>query len=336
MGRYVARRLIQFIPVILGTMFLLHLLSVTTIQIVGDPVRALFGENAPPDEVIQQLQVQYNLDDPCLEGTPVRNPCFGLFADRMGQYVQGDFGVDFRGRAVTELFTERIGVTLRLTLIALLFETLVGITMGVLAGLRKDKFFDNAVRVFTSVLVAFPTFVFGSLMLLLLGLQFGLFLRESTWAPEWLGQMFQVGYNLDYPWLSLFLPGIVLGAFSLAAIARLTRTSLIENLRSDYVRTARAKGLTTYRTIGIHTLRNSMIPVVTYIGIDIGILLGGALVTEGIFNVPGIGQLVFISVQANDTPVIIGVATILTIVFLVANLIVDILYAALDPRIRYE
>jgi len=254
----------------------------------------------------------------------------------MGQYVQGDFGVDFRGRAVTELFTERIGVTLRLTLIALLFETLVGITMGVLAGLRKDKFFDNAVRVFTSVLVAFPTFVFGSLMLLLLGLQFGLFLRESTWAPEWLGQMFQVGYNPEYPWLSLFLPGIVLGAFSLAAVARLTRTSLIENLRSDYVRTARAKGLTTYRTIGIHTLRNSMIPVVTYIGIDIGILLGGALVTEGIFNVPGIGQLVFISVQANDTPVIIGVATILTIVFLVANLIVDILYAALDPRIRYE
>ncbi len=334
MGRYVARRLIQFLPVIIGTLFLLHLLSVLTIQIVGDPVRALFGENAPPDEVIEQLRVQYNLDDECLRQTA--NPCITLFAERMGQYIQGDFGVNFRGRPVTDLFLERIGVTLRLTAIAIIFETVVGILMGMLAGLRKDKFFDNFVRVFTSVLVAFPTFVFGSLALLLLGLQLGLYLRGSDWAPEWLGQMFQVGYDRDYPWLSLLLPGLVLGAFSLAAVARLTRTSLIENLRSDYVRTAKAKGLTTSRTIGIHTLRNSLIPVVTYIGIDIGVLLGGALVTEGIFNVPGIGQLIFISVQANDTPVIIGVATILVIVFLVANLIVDILYAALDPRIRYE
>ena len=334
MGRYIARRLIQFIPVIIGTLFLLHLLSVLTIQIVGDPVRALFGENAPPAEVIAQLQARYGLDDPCLDTTG--NPCFGLFFDRMGQYAQGDFGVDFRQRPVTELFMERIGVTLRLTAIAILFETTVGIALGVAAGLRKDKFIDNAVRVLTSLLVAFPTFVFGALVSLLVGLKFGLYLRNSSWAPEWLGEMFQVGYNPDYPWLSLFLPGMVLGAFSLAAVARLTRTSLIENLRSDYVRTARAKGLTTGRTIGIHTLRNSLIPVVTYIGIDIGILLGGALVTEGIFNVPGIGQLVFISVQANDTPVIIGVATILTIVFLVANLVVDVLYAALDPRIRYE
>jgi len=334
MGRYIARRLIQFIPVIIGTMFLLHLLSVLTIQFVGDPVRALFGENAPPPEVIATLQARYGLDDPCLDQTG--NPCIGLFFDRMGQYAQGDFGVNFRERPVTELVGERIGVTLRLTVIAILFETGVGILIGVLAGLRKDKVVDNLVRVLTSVLVAFPTFVFGTLMLLLLGLKVGLPLRQSEWAPEWLGQMFQIGYNADYPWLSLFLPGMCLGAFSLAAVARLTRTSLIENLRSDYVRTARAKGLTTGRIIGIHTLRNSLIPVVTYIGIDVGVLLGGALVTEGIFNVPGIGQLVLISVSANDTPVIIGVATILVIVFLVANLVVDILYAALDPRIRYE
>jgi peptide/nickel transport system permease protein/oligopeptide transport system permease protein len=334
MGRYIARRLIQFIPVIIGTLFLLHLLSVLTIQIVGDPVRALFGENAPPDEVIAALQARYGLDDPCLDTTG--NPCFGLFFDRMGQYAQGDFGVNFRERPVTELFMERIGVTLRLTALAIVFESVIGITMGVLAGLKKDKFVDNLVRVLTSVLVAFPTFVFGTLMLLFLGLQFGLYLRESDWAPEWLGQMFQIGYNPDYPWLSLFLPAMVLGAFSLAAVARLTRTSLIENLRSDYVRTARAKGLTTRRTIGIHTLRNSLIPVVTFIGIDIGGLIAGALITEGIFNVPGIGQLIFLSVQANDTPVIIGVVTILVVVFLVANLVVDILYAALDPRIRYE
>jgi len=334
MGRYVARRIIQFIPTILGTLFLLHLLSILTIQIVGDPVRALFGENAPPQEVILQLQAQYGLDDPCLEQTG--NPCLGLFVDRIGQYAQGDFGVDFRQQPVWDQFVQRMPITARMAIIALVFEATVGIFLGMLAGLRKDKFIDNFVRVSTVLLIAFPVFVLGSLVLLIFGLKVGLYLRESSWAPEWLGQMFQIGYNPDYPWLSLTLPGLVLGAFSLAAIARLTRTSLIENLRSDYVRTARAKGLTTRRTIGIHTLRNSLIPVVTFIGVDIGFLLGGSIVTEGIFNVPGVGLLTFQAIERNDTPIIIGVVTILSIVFLVANLLVDILYAALDPRIRYE
>ncbi len=334
MGRYVARRLIQFIPVILGTLFLLHFLTTVSIQVVGDPVRALFGENAPPPAVIEQMQIQYGLDDPCLKQTG--NPCVGMFVDRLGQYVQGDFGTNYRGRPVTELFRERVGITLRMQGIALFFEIGVGIFIGVLAGLRKDKIIDNLVRITTSVLIAVPVFVAGSLALLFVGLKVGLPIRNSDWAPEWLGQMLQVGYNPDYPWLSLVLPGLVLGSFSLAAIARLTRTSLIENLRSDYVRTARAKGLTTRRVVGIHTLRNSLIPVVTYIGIDIGLLLGGSLVTEGIFNVPGVGQLTFNAIKQNDTPVILGVVTVLTIVFLVSSLLVDILYAALDPRIRYE
>lgn len=334
MGRYVARRLIQFIPVIFGTLFLLHILGILTIQVVGDPVRALFGEQAPPDAVLDQLRADYNLDDPCLKQRG--NPCLGLFVDRLGQYVQGDFGINFRGREVTTLFVERFPVTVRLTVIALVFETVVGIFLGAMAGLRKDKFIDNFVRFSTVLLIAFPVFVFGTLAQLFIGLQLGLEIRQSTWAPEWLGQMLNVIYDRDYPWLSLVLPGVVLGSFSLAAIARLTRTSLIENLRSDYVRTARAKGLTKSRVVGVHTLRNSLIPVITYIGIDIGLLLGGALVTEGIFNIPGVGQLVYLAIEANDTPVILGVVTILVLVFLLANLIVDILYAALDPRIRYE
>ena len=335
MGRYIARRLVQAIPVILGTLFLLHLLSVLSIQFVGDPVRALFGENAPPDAVIQQIRAQNNLDDACLEDN--LNPCFGLFLDRIGSYAQGDFGVNLRQqRPVTELFLEAAPVTLRLTTIALVIETVFGIFIGVLAGLRKDKIVDNLVRFSTVLLIAFPTFVFGTLALLLVGLKLGLYLRDSTWAPDWLGEMFQIGYNPDYPWLSLVLPGLVLASFSLAAIARLTRTSLIENLRSDYVRTARAKGLTTSRAVGIHTLRNSLIPVITYIGIDVGLLMGGAIVTEGIFNVPGHRPARFQSIKLNDTAVILGVVTILVIVFLLANLVVDILYAALDPRIRYE
>jgi len=334
MGRYVARRLLQFIPVILGTLLLLHFLSVLTIQVVGDPVRALFGENAPPPEVIAALQADYGLDNPCLDQTG--NPCFGMYFERLGQYFQGDFGINFRQRPVADLFLERFPVTVRLTVIALIFETIVGIILGVLAGLRKDKVIDNLVRFSTVLLIAFPVFVFGTLAQLFLGLKLGLELRQSGWAPQWFAEMFTVTYNAEFPWLSLVLPGVVLGSFSLAAIARLTRTSIIENLRSDYVRTARAKGLGPGRTVGVHTLRNSLIPVVTYIGIDIGLLLGGALVTEGIFNIPGVGQLVFQSIQSNDIPVVLGVVTILTIVFLVANLLVDILYAALDPRIRYE
>ena len=334
MGTYVARRLVQFIPVILGTLFLLHILGILTVQLVGDPVRALFGENAPPDAILNQMRADYNLDDPCLQQPG--NPCIGLFVDRLGQYAQGDFGINFRGRSVAELFVQRFPVTVRLTLLALVFETFLGIFLGVLSGLRKDKFFDNFVRFSTVLLIAFPIFVLGTLLQLFVGLKFGLWLRNSSWAPDWLGQMFNVGYAPDYPWLSLVLPGIVLGGTSLAVIARLTRTSLIENLRADYVRTARAKGLSSARTIGVHTLRNSLIPVVTYIGIDVGALLGGAIVTESIFNVPGIGLLTFQAVQQNDSPVILGVVTILVLVFLTANLLVDILYAALDPRIRYE
>jgi peptide/nickel transport system permease protein/oligopeptide transport system permease protein len=259
-----------------------------------------------------------------------------MFLDRLGQYASGDFGINFRGRPVAELFIERFPVTVRLTIIALAFEIFIGIFLGILAGLRKDKFIDNLVRFSTVILIAIPVFVMGTLAQLFVGLQLGLYLRNSDWAPAWLGQMLNVGYDQDFPWLSLVLPGFVLGSLSLAAIARLTRTSLIENLRSDYVRTARAKGLATSRVVGIHTLRNSLIPVVTYIGIDIGFLLGGSLVTEGIFNIPGVGQLVFLAIQSNDAPVVLGVVTILTLIFLISNLVVDVLYAALDPRIRYE
>jgi ABC-type dipeptide/oligopeptide/nickel transport system permease component len=335
MGRYLARRLLQFIPVVLGTMFLLHYITTLGIQFSGDPVRALFGDNPPPEAVLNAIRDRYGLDNPCLQRPG--SPCLALFVDRIGQYLQGDFGTSvlFADRPITALVAERIPITLRLTLIAIVFETVVGIFIGVAAALRKDKFVDNSVRIVTTLLVATPTFVFGVLVQV-----FGaLALREwliSQQAPIWMSDMFSPVYNVDNPWLSLVVPGMVLGAFSLASVARLTRTSLIENLRADYVRTARAKGMPGRRTVGVHALRNSLIPVVTYIGIDIGVLMGGALVTETIFSIPGIGQLVLLAVQGQDALVIIGVVTLLVLVFLVANLIVDVLYAVLDPRIRYD
>ena len=136
--------------------------------------------------------------------------------------------------------------------------------------------------------------------------------------------------------MSLMLPAFVLASLSLAYIARLSRTSLVENLRADYVRTAKAKGLSSRRVIGIHTLRNSLIPVVTYLAVDLGALMGGAIITETIFNLPGLGRAVFDATRAQEGTVVVGIATFLVIVYMIANLLVDVLYGVLDPRIRYE
>jgi peptide/nickel transport system permease protein/oligopeptide transport system permease protein len=334
MGRYLARRLLQFIPVVLGALFLLHYLGVLSIQLTGDPIRALFGDNAPPDAVLEAMRTRFGLDNACLEQTG--NPCIDIFVSRLGQYLQLDFGINFRGREILELVGERWPVTLRLTAIAIVFETVLGVFIGILAGLRKDKFVDNAVRVSTTVLVAFPTFVIAVLVQVFVALAFGDWLAEQGFTSEWVDAIFTPIYLPDYPWLSLVIPGMVLAAFSLAAIARLTRTSLIENLGADYVRTARAKGMAPRRVIGVHTLRNSLIPVVTYIGIDIGTLMGGAIITERVFNIPGVGGLIYTSLSQQDSTVVIAVVTMLVLVFLIANLIVDVLYAVLDPRIRYE
>jgi len=334
MGRYVARRLLQFIPVVLGTMFLLHYITTLGIQFTGDPIRALFGDQRPPESVLNSMRERYGLDNSCLQQKG--NPCIGMFIDRVGQFLQGDFGqsIIFRRPVIDEVM-DRAPITIRLTAIAIVFETVIGITIGVMAALRKDKFVDNGVRIVTTLLISTPIFVFGVLVQVFGALKLRLWLQGQG-APSWMSDMFSPVYLVDNPWLSLIVPGMVLGAVSLASIARLTRTSLIENLRADYVRTARAKGLAPRRTVGVHALRNSLIPVVTYIGIDIGTLMGGALITETIFSIPGIGQGVYLAVQAQDALTVIGVTTLLVLVFLVANLIVDLLYAVLDPRIRYD
>lgn len=333
MGRYVARRLLQFVPVLIGTLFLVHYLTALGIQINGDPIRAMFGPKEPPESTLRFMQEKYHLNDPCLQQPG--NPCFGMFFSTIGRYLQGDFGTNFNMQPVTKLLSQAWPVTVRLAIIAVIFETVMGIIAGTIAGLRKDKFADNTIRISTVFLVSFPSFVLGVLVQIFAGRYIRQWL-ESIGAPDWLGYIFTTTYQPDHPWLSLIIPGFVLGAFSLASVARLTRTSLLENLRADYVKTARAKGLQKRRIIVVHTLRNSLIPVITYIGIDLGALLGGAIVTEGIFNIPGVGRLTFIATQNGEVPVVIALVTLLTLVFLVASLLVDMLYAVLDPRIRYD
>jgi oligopeptide transport system permease protein len=307
MGRYIARRLLQAIPVFLGTTFLIFAL---VFAIPGDPIRALSGDKPVSPSVYAEMQDRYNLDDPFLV----------QYGKYMAGLVQGDFGRDFRGREVSDIMSERFPVTVKLALMAFGIEIVIGILAGVLAGLRRGSFMDNLVLITTTLVVSIPVFVLGFTAQIMLGVKLG-------WFPI---------AGLSEGWKSYLLPGIVLAALSLAYVARLTRTSLVENLRSDYIRTAVAKGLPRRRVVGRHALRNSLIPVVTYLGIDLGSLMAGAIVTEGIFNIPGVGQQVFVSIRTQEGPVVIGIVTMLVLVFIISNLLVDVLYGVLDPRIRYE
>jgi len=308
MGRYVVRRLLQIIPVFIGTTFLIFSM---VFALPGDPIRALAGDKPQPPAVTQQLRDKYNLDDPLLV----------QYGKYLGNLVQLDLGESFRGREVSDIMKETWPVTVKLALTAFVFEIIIGLLAGVLAGLRRGSFIDNLVLITTTMIVSIPVFVLGFSAQILLGVKFRIF-------PV-------AGLSEGWPQAYL-LPAMVLAAISLAYLARLTRTSLTENLRADYVRTAIAKGLPRWRVVGRHTLRNSLIPVVTLLGVDLGTLMGGAIITEGIFNIPGIGRQVFQSVRTQEGFVVVGITTVLVIIYLLANLVVDILYGLLDPRIRYE
>jgi oligopeptide transport system permease protein len=235
--------------------------------------------------------------------------------------VQGDFGQTSSGLSVAEQMAQAWPTTLKLALLAIFFEIIIGITAGVLAGLRRGGFIDNLILVSTLFVVSIPIFVIGFVLQYIVGIRLG-------WFPATV--------SADPTLYELILPAFVLGSVSLAYVARLTRTSIVENLRADFVRTALAKGLPRGRIVGVHTLRNSLIPVITYIGVDFGQLLGGAVVTEGIFNVKGVGGLLFTSIRTREGAVVTGVITVLVLIYLLVSLLVDLLYAVLDPRIRYE
>jgi len=307
MGRYIARRLLLTIPVLFGATFLIFAM---VYALPGDPIAALAGDRPLAPAVVAELKDRYNLNDPLIV----------QYAKYVAALAQGDLGTDFAGRPVSGTVSERLPVTIKLALVAIVFEAIIGLVAGILAGIRKDSFFDNLVLVSTIAVVSIPVFVLGFLSQITLGLKLNLF--PISGISEGL--------------YSYLLPGFVLAALSVAYVARLTRTSLVENLRNDYVRTARAKGLPRRTVIGKHALRNSLIPVVTFLGADLGALLSGAIVTEGIFNIPGLGRTVFQAVQSGEGAVVVGIVTLFIFFYILFNLVVDVLYAALDPRIRYE
>ncbi|MEU7643262.1 MULTISPECIES: ABC transporter permease [Streptomyces] len=308
MGRYVVRRLLQMIPVFIGSTFLVFSMM---FALPGDPVRALFGEQTIDPTQIARIKHDLGLDKPFL----------AQYWDYLTGIFQGDFGTQIASqRPVADVISEAFPTTVRLALFAFVFLVVVGITLGVIGGLRPNTLTDRTLLVLALLLISAPSFVLGYLF------QY-FFAFVLNWTEP------NVQDATDYG--QLLLPAIVLSALSLAYVTRLTRTSVAENLRADYVRTAIAKGLPRRRVIGVHLVRNSMIPVVTFLGIEIGTLMGGAIVTEGIFNVRGVGFEIFEALSRREGSTVVGIVTLIVVVYLAASLLVDLLYAVLDPRIRY-
>lgn len=309
MGKYIVRRFLQMIPVIILSTFLIYAM---VFAMPGDPTAGKCGERPCPPAYIAAFEAKYHLNDPL----PVQ---YGYYAANV---LQGDLGENQYGRSVAEELTERFAVTGKLALMALVIEGVIGILAGVLAGLRKGGFIDNLVLVSTLFVISVPIFVTGFAARYFLGLKWEIFPALAS--------------GKDPSFYALLMPAFVLASTSLAYIARLMRTNIAENIKSDYVRTAKAKGLTPRRIVGVHTLRNSMIPVVTFMGYDFGALLGGAIVTEGIFDVNGVGGYIFRGIGNRDGIAVVGAVTALVIVYLLMNLLVDLLYGALDPRISND
>lgn len=308
MLRYIGRRLLQTIPVFFGATFLIFAM---VYLMPGDPVAALGGDRGLSEAAAAQIRAQYNLDKP--------------FWMQYLLYLKGvftlDFGTAFNGQKVTSIMANAFPTTAWLALYALTIETILGIGLGVIAGMRRGKWFDSTILVVSLLLISVPTFVLGFVLQYVLGVQLAILPTTASQVVDF---------------RSLTMPAMVLGGVSLAYVIRLTRQSISENISADYVRTARAKGLSGGVVMTRHILRNSLIPVATFIGGDLGALMGGAIITEGIFNIHGVGGTLWNAIIKGEPQTVVSVTTVLVLVYIIANLIVDLLYAVLDPRIRYE
>lgn len=307
MLRYILFRVLQVIPVLLGTTFLIYWM---VFSMPGDPIAAMFGERTPSPALLAQLREQYNLDQPFIV----------QYLMYLGGIFVGDFGVSFSGEPVSQILARTFPVTIKLAVIAIIVELLLAVAIGLFSGLRKGKFFDNINLLIGLLFMSIPIFVVAFLSQYVFGLQLGWF-RPTV--------------SSGAPFSELLLPGLVLGVSLYATSMRLTRASVIDTLNQDFVRTAYSKGLSRNRVIPVHVLRNSLIPTVTNTATNFGTLIVGATVTEGIFNVPGVGNVLFNAILRGENATVVSFVTVMVLLYLVVNLLIDLLYAVLDPRIRY-
>lgn len=311
MTNYIIRRILQAFLVMLGVTFLVFIVMYQA----GDPVILMASPDASQED-IENLREALGLD----------RPWYVQYLDFLGGAVQGDFGDSLRqGNPVFSLVLERLPATITLALSAFVFSVAISIPVGVISATKRNSLYDNMAMGFALLGQSLPVFFLGVMLIWIFGFVLG-------WLPS-------SGRGDPGVWSRaehLILPAITLGTFSLAQNARLVRSSLLEVLGLDYVKTARSKGIAEYNVIMGHALRNALIPVITVIGLQFGILLGGAVITETVFAWPGIGQLLINSIRQQDFPLAVGAVTIISLIFVVLNLIVDLTYGFLDPRVRYE
>ena len=302
---FIGKRLLQLIPVLFGVLLITFAVTRFT---PGDPAEMAAGEDAT-QEMIDATRARLGLD----RSLPVQ---FGLYVLRA---VQGDLGTSYiLGYRVTSLIGQALIYTGQLAAVAMLVTIVLGVPLGILSAVRRDSVLDAFARLVALIGVSIPNFFFGLLMILLFSLYLG-------WLPS-----FGTG-----SWRHLILPGITLGTFSTGLIARLTRSSMLDTLEQDYIRTARAKGLAGWVVVYKHGLRNAGIAIVTVLGLNLGNLLAGSVLTESVFSFPGIGRLLVNSIFNRDYATVQGAILVIAIIYVVVNLLVDMLYAVVDPRIRY-
>jgi peptide/nickel transport system permease protein len=319
MSRYLIRRLLTAIPTLLLISFVLYaVLSLAP----GDPLSQFAANPSVPPEVRENIRRSFGLDQPW----PVR------YVKWVAAMAQGDWGYSFASRiAVWDLIKLRIPSTLAVVGVAYVFSLLIAIPIGILSAVRQYSIFDHIATTFAFIGFSVPTFFTGLLLIIVLSvkLQWLPFIYDSTLQVRDLASL---GTQLKQS----LMPVLVLALFQTATFVRYTRASMLENLPQDYVRTARAKGLAEVRVIGRHVVRNSLIPVVTLIALTAPTVFSGALITEQIFRVPGIGALLITSIQNNDIPVIMAITFTFSVLVVIMNMVADVMYGVLDPRIRYD
>ena len=306
MIRYIIRRLLYVIPVMLAvSVIVFGILHIAP----GDPATLLAGEDARPEDVAL-IRAKYGLDQ----------PLYVQYGVWLGNALQGDLGRSIvTRRPVMDEITTRVFPTVELAMSALLLAVAIGLVVGIVSATRPYSWLDHATMIMALLGVSMPVFWLGLVFIIIFSVELHL-------LPTGGAGTFQ----------QLILPAVALGAHSLAIIARQTRSSMLDVMRQDYIRTGRAKGLTEHAVVTRHALKNALIPVVTVIGLQFGYLLAGSVLTETVFSRPGLGRLLVSSINARDFPTVQGTLVLLSVSFVLVNLLVDILYGYVDPRIRYE
>lgn len=334
MLHYIGRRLLQLIPVLLGMTFVVFMIIRA---IPGDPAQVILGQQATK-EAIEALRAKLGLD----------NPWYVQYFDYLGNLLKGDLGESLRTKTpVTEEILPYLAATFELSLFAIVIAVIIGVNAGIISAWFQNSWFDYSAMILALVGVSMPIFWLGLMMQYIFGIELGILPttgREEVRNPIdsitnlyvldtiLQGRFDQLGDVMKH----LILPGIALATIPMAIIARMTRSSMLEVMRSDYVRTARAKGQKMFWVVYKHALKNAIIPVLTIIGLQMGLLLGGAILTESIFAWPGVGRYIYEAINFRDYPVIQSGILVVAFIFVMINLIIDIFYTLIDPRIKYD